>query len=126
MNTQTPFLDSQVVIRVPSDADRAAVERLSQLEGRRTDGPLLVAEVAGEVHAAIAISSGGVLADPFRRTAELVELLERSRAHLNGRSGDPASRLGRLGAAVRDRLRPDGRTRASAPTVLGNETSLLR
>jgi hypothetical protein len=119
-----------VVIRPAGEPDRAAIERLSQLEGRRLDGRLdgrmLVAEDGGEVRAAVAIGSGAVLADPFRRTAEMVELLERHRAHLNGVGGDRASRLGSLCVAVRDRLRSPKRAGASAPTVLGNETSLLR
>lgn len=116
----------EIVIRLAGQQDVRAIERLSQLEGRRPDGRMLVAEVGGDVRAAVAMGSGVVLADPFRRTTELVELLERSRAHLNGRSGKRASRLSRLAAAVRERLRPHGRTRASVPTVLGNETSLLR
>jgi hypothetical protein len=112
----------EIVIRTAGEKDNTAIERLSQLEGRRLDGRMLVAELGGQVRAAVAIGSGAVLADPFRHTAQLVELLERSRAHLNGVGGDRASRLGRLRARMRDRLRSSRR----APTVLGNETSLLR
>jgi hypothetical protein len=38
-------------------------------------GRLLVAEVGGSIHAAVAVDSGEAIADPFRRTAELVALL---------------------------------------------------
>jgi hypothetical protein len=117
---------SDVVIRCSGEQDRGAIERLSQLEGRRLDGRMLVAEVGGEVRAAVAIASGAVLADPFRRTAQLVELLERRRAQLVDGNGNRGSRLGRLRAAIRERLRSSRQAGTSAPTVLGNETSLLR
>lgn len=114
----------EIVIRPSGEKDRGAIERLSQLEGRRLDGDVLLAEAGGEVRAAVGIASGAVIADPFQRTTELVELLERSRAHLVDAHRNGSSRLGRLGDAMRERLRsprPPG-----APTALGNETSLLR
>jgi hypothetical protein len=112
----------RVTIRLAGERDRAAIERLSQLEGRRLDGALLVAEVGGDVRAALAIHSGEPIADPFRGTGDLIELLERRRAHLNGGRG---SRLARIRAALRGR-RSHATYPRSAPTVLGNETSLLR
>jgi hypothetical protein len=39
-------------------------------------GRLLVAEVEGELLAAVAIESGAAIADPFRRTADLDALLQ--------------------------------------------------
>ena len=39
-------------------------------------GPLLVAELEGEVIAAVSVETGHAIADPFRRTAEAVALLE--------------------------------------------------
>jgi hypothetical protein len=110
-----------VVVRVAADGDEAAIERLSQLDGRRPEGRLLVAEVRGEVRAAVAIGSGEHVADPFRPTAALVELLERARLHLRGEGGNGWQRL-------RSRFRRplgSGAGRA-APTVPGNETSLIR
>jgi hypothetical protein len=117
--------DGGIAIRIAREPDRGAIERLSQLEGRRLDGQMLVAETGGEVRAAVAIASGAVLADPFRRTAELVDLLQRSRAHLVD-GGNPGSRLGRLAAAVRERLGSPRRAGSRVPTVLGNETTLIR
>src|SRR3954454_14667577 len=39
------------------------------------EGPMLVAEVDGEIVAALSLASGEKIADPFRRTAETVALL---------------------------------------------------
>jgi hypothetical protein len=65
-----------VTIRLADDADRAAIERLAGRDSRPApDGPLLVAERGGTVEAAISVRTGEVVADPFRRTAEAVELL---------------------------------------------------
>jgi hypothetical protein len=38
-------------------------------------GPLLVAELEGEVIAAVSLDSGRAIADPFQHTAEAVDLL---------------------------------------------------
>jgi hypothetical protein len=55
---------------------------------------VLVAEVAGELWAALEIDSGAVIADPFRPSGELVELL---RLHARGLARSaPRAGLGRL------------------------------
>jgi hypothetical protein len=41
-----------------------------------------VAEVDGNIHAAISLSDGRAIADPFRHTAELVDLLKMRAAQL--------------------------------------------
>jgi hypothetical protein len=65
-----------VTLRLAGDDDEAAIARLAQLDSRPVPpAPLLVAERAGRIDAAVSLSAGDVLADPFRRTAELVELL---------------------------------------------------
>jgi hypothetical protein len=71
------ILPSAVVIR-PADArDDAALVRLASLDSKRVPaGHVLVAEVAGELQAAMAVDSGAVIADPFRATADLVSMLE--------------------------------------------------
>jgi hypothetical protein len=59
---------------VPADAD--ALDRLAQLDSRRAPrGAVLVAEVGGEIWAAISIDDMHAVADPFRPTGELVALL---------------------------------------------------
>jgi hypothetical protein len=64
-----------VEIRFASSADAAELERLRQLDSSSPlDGAGLVATVDGQLLAAIS-TSGKVIADPFRRTAEIVELL---------------------------------------------------
>jgi uncharacterized protein YoaH (UPF0181 family) len=70
-----------VTIRRSHARDREALERLAQLDSRHlADGQLLVAEVAGELRAALPLSGGAAIADPFRPTAPLVSLLQ-MRAH---------------------------------------------
>jgi len=67
----------EVVIRPSGTADRLALDRLGQLDGRAVArGPYVVAEVDGELVAAVPVEGGEALADPFRPTDELVSLLE--------------------------------------------------
>lgn len=78
-----------VTIRRADGGDCLELDRLEQLEGRRLElSAALVAEVDGQVLAAVPFDGGPGIADPFRRTDWLVELLERSRdhAHASGRA----------------------------------------
>ena len=77
---------------VPADGD--ALDRLAQLDSRRAPrGVVLVAEVGGELWAAISLDDHHAVADPFRPTGELVALLvERARQLRRAESG----RLGAL------------------------------
>lgn len=77
-----------ITIRPAYADDRAELARLAQLDGaQQAPGtPVLVAEVEGVIHAALG-GDGAVIADPFVRTAALVELL---RAH--ARHTAPAKR----------------------------------
>jgi hypothetical protein len=69
-----------ITLRLAYPDDAAAVARLAALDSRRVpSGPLLLAEIDGEPWAAIALKSGTVIADPFRPTAALVDLLRRRR-----------------------------------------------
>jgi hypothetical protein len=72
---------SSVTLRyaVPADAD--ALDQLAQLDSRRAPrGLVLIAEVGGELWAAISLDDHHAVADPFRPTGELVALLvERAR-----------------------------------------------
>jgi hypothetical protein len=59
---------------VPADADE--LEGLAQLDSRRAPrGVVLVAEVGGELWAAVSLDDMHAVADPFRPTGELVTLL---------------------------------------------------
>jgi hypothetical protein len=72
-----------LTIRWAFPDDARAVARLAALDSRRVPaGQLLLAEIDGEPWAAVAIGSGAVIADPFRPTAALVDLLRRRRVQL--------------------------------------------
>jgi len=77
-------------------------ERLRWLAQRDTasvpPGRLLVAEVDGAIAAAVALDGGEAIADPFRRTAELVALL-RMRAR-QGRRRVPLRVVARVRPAL--------------------------
>ena len=79
---------SEITLRLASEDDSATLERLAQLESRPLSrGPHLVAARDGVVEAAISLRSGELIADPFRRTAELCALL---RCHAAGARVAPA------------------------------------
>jgi len=68
--------DLAVVIRPDRPADELALVALAQLDSARLPAsPFLIAEVGGELRAALSLSDGTVIADPFRRTTALVALL---------------------------------------------------
>src|SRR4051812_24208458 len=73
-----------VVIRTAGLGDRELLERLAALDSAEPPtGRVLLAEVEGEAHAALELGSGRFVADPFRPTRELRELLT-LRARLSG------------------------------------------
>jgi hypothetical protein len=78
-----------IVLRLASPEDEAAIEQLAQLcERGRPPGPYLVAEVDGQIHAALPHLSREPFADPFIPTAELRSLLRLRAAQLD--ASDPA------------------------------------
>jgi hypothetical protein len=94
---QTASAAGEVVIRRATSRDAAGLARLAQLEGRRLESDdLLLAELDGELLAAVPLTVGRALADPFRETAWLVELLETGRAHVRGEDRERTGRLRRL------------------------------
>jgi hypothetical protein len=89
-------------VRAATADDDASIRVLARLEDRRLPaGPFLVAEVDGEVVAALSIETGVALADPFRRTADLVAMLELRAARLGEARRQEARRT--QGADVRRR-----------------------
>jgi hypothetical protein len=59
--------------------------------------PLLVAERDGAIVAALSLTSGDAIADPFQRTADAVDLMRLRASQLPHRSSDqPRRLLGRL------------------------------
>jgi len=66
-----------VNVRLMRPEDRAGLCRLAALDsGPIPFGAWLVAEVEGELWAAMPLHGGRALADPFHHTADLVSLLE--------------------------------------------------
>jgi hypothetical protein len=69
-------MTTALTIRRADLADLAALDRLAALDSTSAPtGDTLVAEVAGELWAALEVHSGRAIADPFRPSGELVELL---------------------------------------------------
>jgi hypothetical protein len=74
--------EQPVTLHLASATDGAALDRLAQLDSRPLPpGPHLLGERDGRIVAAISLATGELVADPFRRTAELCELL---RCHAGG------------------------------------------
>jgi len=66
-----------IVIRHANSADNDVLADLAALDGRAPLGEhALIAEVDGAARAALDLHDGSVAADPFARTADLVELLK--------------------------------------------------
>jgi hypothetical protein len=66
----------EVRIRYAGPGDDTAVVQLAALDSAEVpEQPLLIAEVDGQVLVAMSLWDGRVVADPFRRTQALVELL---------------------------------------------------
>jgi hypothetical protein len=79
--------DSPITIRAAGPQDVEALRGLAQRDSRAVpDGELLIALVDGEARAAISLESGGVIADPFHRTAELVAMLRQHSSRLRGKT----------------------------------------
>jgi hypothetical protein len=68
--------EETLVIRRAGPADNKPLERLAQLDSSPPlDGPVLLAEVAGEIRAARSLATGETIADPFQHTSHLRPLL---------------------------------------------------
>jgi hypothetical protein len=82
-----------VTVRLAGEEDVPAVRVLAERDGRPAPtGPMLVAEAGGDVLAARSLADGGAVADPFRPTAHLAELLALRTAHLRGNVPEPRPR----------------------------------
>ena len=92
---RTPLRDP-ITIRRATVANVARLRRVAELDSSPVPAaPVLLAEVGGDVRAALSLADGAIVADPFHHTAAIVELLSASAAH------DLPARCGRL----RQRLR---------------------
>lgn len=93
-----------LTIRWARGDEAAALAHLAELDSASAPlSPALVAEVAGEVLAAVSLADGALVANPFRPTADVVELLRARERQL--RTGErrrlaPLLRWQRLRAAA--------------------------
>jgi hypothetical protein len=70
-----------VTLRFGTPADAKRLARLASLDSSKPLAqPSLLAEVDGQFLAALGLTDGTVIADPFHHTADLIDLL-RARAH---------------------------------------------
>ncbi|MEA2404799.1 MAG: hypothetical protein QOE08_1446, partial [Thermoleophilaceae bacterium] len=94
-STNTP----QIIIRPARTDDGYALSRLAALDSSAAPtGRILLAEVDGELVAALPVDGGRPIADPFRATTALVALLELRAAQIA-----KATRPERRGLRVRAR-----------------------
>jgi hypothetical protein len=92
---------SHVTLRFAFPDDERALQTLVALDSSAPPAaPVLVAEVDGMMRAALSLSDGGVIADPFYPTEHLVKLLRTRAAHLTGAPIRRRSRLARLRARL--------------------------
>jgi hypothetical protein len=106
MNVNLLRTAPNVLIRAARGSDGSALVRLAALDSAHVpSGDLLVAESDGALIAALDLGSGATIADPFRPTSDVVELLQLRAARING--------AGRRGLAERLGLRPAPRARAA-------------
>jgi hypothetical protein len=80
---------NELTLRICGPGDGGALHRLAERDSAEPlAGAVLAAVAGGELIAAIELSSGRVTADPFRPTAETVELLRRRRVQIRRANGD--------------------------------------
>ncbi len=101
-----------VTLRYAFPDDAPAVAYLAALDSAAVPAaPVLLAEVEGELRAALSLSDGRVIADPFHPTRALVALLRERGQQLSGIR--PPRRWRALGSSsraevrTRRRLQPD-------------------
>jgi hypothetical protein len=94
--TMAPLTTREITIRPTYADDEVSLRRLAVLDSAPAvpPAPLLLAEIDGELRAALSLKDGSSIADPFHPTADVVELL---RVH--------AAAMERWGAGSRRRHR---------------------
>ena len=94
---------SKVTVRMAVDDDARALARLAALDSAAMPvGPTLVAEIDGEAAAALPLTGGAPVADPFRRTSAALQLLELRAAQIHGGAATSTRSYGaRLRALIR-------------------------
>jgi hypothetical protein len=85
-----PTLDAPALtLRLAGPADAGALRRLAELDSSAAPrGEVLVAEVGGDIWAAVSLEDHHAVADPFRPTSELVFLLHQRARGVRSRQRD--------------------------------------
>jgi len=98
----TASSSEHISIRRATPADAAALRRLARLDSATVPaGEVIVADIGGELRAAVGVADGRAIADPFYETAALVGLLTvRARQIRAAAAPRPTTAWGRL----RDRV----------------------
>ncbi|MBK5115544.1 MAG: hypothetical protein JJE23_01345 [Thermoleophilia bacterium] len=99
--TETPnktrAIDAELTIRRACAADERPLIRLASRDSRpRPIGEVLVAELDGELVAARSLTDGQAIADPFRPTAAIAELVAARARALIGAGATATRRHGAL------------------------------
>jgi hypothetical protein len=78
-------MEANVTLRLAVAGDSRRLRILAQLDSTPVpSGPILIAEVDGRLCAALPLDGSDPIADPFRRSADLIELLRTRAAQLTG------------------------------------------
>src|SRR3954471_13462053 len=90
-------------IRQATEYDALDLSRLAELdsEARELSAPMLIGERGGEILAAISLEDGRVIADPFKRTGEVVAHLRRRASGVRAVNSTPILRERLLGGLPR-------------------------
>jgi hypothetical protein len=76
MTSSSP-ISSTVVIRAARPGDALPLARLAALDSAAVPaGDVVLAEIEGEIVAAVSVDGAARIADPFRRTADVLALLD--------------------------------------------------
>ena len=83
--------DTGLILRLATAADEDRLQTLAQLDSARVPtGEVLIAEIDGRLRAALPLDGGAPIADPFRRSAGVVQLLRMRAAQLSRPATAPA------------------------------------
>jgi hypothetical protein len=94
--------EQRITVRHATADDAGRIRMLAALDSRKLpNGPWFVAEADDEIVALIPVAGGTVVADPFRRTADLVALLELRAAQLAETPAESAGLLHGVARALR-------------------------
>lgn len=116
-SSHNPETNGEIVIREATASDCGRLSRLAELDSARAPaGPVLIAEVDGELLAAISMRDGHLVADPWHVTADLVEVLGIHAGLEPSLAGSRPRSPGRPRWGLRMRR---GTPRPSSPTVPG-------